>query len=185
MSKNNRMNKLSLIVLAVLWFFSSCVSDSENDQIIFQRNLEQIEKYISENNIPSKKQFNDPATGIRIYWQETSGIGNMPSVGDTLRVDYVGKLLNNFVFDTSVDSVARSNNIFNPNRTYEPFKMLFGITGLIVGFEFALSKMDEGDIATVIFPSLYGYGSRPQNEIPANSPLVFQINLVEVVRKDD
>jgi FKBP-type peptidyl-prolyl cis-trans isomerase len=185
MFKNNRMNRISLIVLAIIGVFSSCVSDSENDQVIFQRNLEQIEKYISENNIPSKKEFNDPATGIRIYWQETSVSGNLPAVSDTLRVDYVGKLLNNFVFDTSVDSVARANNMYNPNRTYEPFKMIFGVTGLIIGFEFALSKMEEGDIATVIFPSLYGYGSRPQNNIPANSPLVFQINLVEVEKKDE
>lgn len=179
------MNRLSLIVLAVLGFFSSCVSDSENDQVIFQRNLEQIEKYISENNIPAVKEFIDPATGIRIFWQETSGSGNIPAIGDTISVDYVGKLLNNFVFDTSVDSVARANNMFNPNRTYEPFKMIFGVTGLIIGFEFALSRMEEGDIATVIFPSLYGYGSRPQNDIPANSPLVFQINLLQVPIKDE
>jgi FKBP-type peptidyl-prolyl cis-trans isomerase FklB len=185
MSKNNRMNKLGLIFLAVLGFFSSCVSDSENDQVIFQRNLEQIEKYISENDIPSVKEFNDPATGIRIYWQETSASGNSPAIGDSLRVDYVGKLLNNFVFDTSVDSVARANNMFNPNRTYGPFKMVFGVTSLIVGFDFALSKMEEGDIATVIFPSIYGYGSRDQNDIPANSPLVFQINLVQVQIKDE
>lgn len=179
------MNRLSLIVLAILGFFSSCVSDSENDQVIFQKNLEEIEKYIAENNIPSVKEFIDPATGIRIFWQESSASGNIPVVGDTLKVDYVGKLLNNFVFDTSVDSVARANNMLNPNRTYEPFQMILGVTSLIIGFEFAISKMDEGDIATVIFPSLYGYGSQPQNDIPANSPLVFQINLVEVERKDE
>lgn len=179
------MNKLSLIALVVVGFFSSCVSDSENDQVIFQRNLEEIERYLSENNIPSVKEFNDPATGIRIFWQEASASGNSPALRDTISVDYVGKLLNNFVFDTSVDSVARANNIFNPNRTYEPFRMVFGVTGLIVGFEFALSRMEEGDLATVIFPALYGYGSRPQNEIPANSPLVFQINLLEVPEKDE
>ena len=177
------MKRLSVIVFSIALLFSSCISDSENDQIIFQRNLDDIEKYVANNPITSVKEFNDPSTGIRIYWQELSGSGELAAIGDTLWVDYTGKLLNKFVFDTSIDSVARQNNIFNPNRDYEPFVMLFGLTGLIAGFEFALSKMEEGDIATVLMPSLYGYGGQGQGSIPANAPLLFEINLLELRRK--
>ncbi|WP_194975486.1 FKBP-type peptidyl-prolyl cis-trans isomerase [Aquiflexum lacus] len=178
------MKRLSLVLFSIIIAFSSCISDSENDQIIFERNLVDIENYLADNPITSVKEFNDPTTGIRILWQEVSESGELANIGDTLWVDYSGKLLNNFVFDTSVDSVARQNNIFNPNRDYEPFVMLYGLTGLIVGFEFALSKMEEGDIATVLMPSLYGYGGQGQGSIPPNAPLLFELNLLELRRKD-
>lgn len=178
------MNRLSLVVLAVLLFFSSCVSDSENANVIFQRNLEDIEKYVSQNNIPSVKEFIDPDSGIRIYWQETSESGILPNVGDSLFVDYVGKLLDNYVFDTSVDSVARANNMFNPNRDYEPLEMVFGIGQMIFGFEFAMSKMEKGDIATVLMPSTYAYGPSGRGSIPPNAPLLFELNLVELKPKE-
>jgi hypothetical protein len=183
MYKNKIMKRLSVVVFSIVLALSSCISDRENDQVIFQRNLVDIEKYVTDNQIVSVKEFKDPSTGIRIYWQELSGSGKLAVLGDTLWVDYTGKLLNNFVFDTSIDSVARQNYIFNPNRDYEPFVMLFGLTRLIVGFEFALSKMEEGDIATVLMPSLYGYGGQGQGSIPPNAPLLFEINLLEIRRK--
>jgi FKBP-type peptidyl-prolyl cis-trans isomerase len=183
MYKNKIMKRLGVIVFSIALAFSSCISDRENDQIIFQRNLDEIEKYVAENPISGVKEFVDPGTGIRIYWKELSGSGELPEVGDTLFVDYTGKFLDNFVFDTSVDSVARQNNMHNPNRNYEPFPMLFGFGAVIVGFEFALSKMEEGDIATVLMPSLYGYGAQGQGSIPPHTPLLFQLNLVDLRRK--
>jgi FKBP-type peptidyl-prolyl cis-trans isomerase len=177
------MKRLSLIAFSIALGFSSCISDSENDQIIFQRNLVDIEKYVEDNPINSVKELIDPATGIRIYWQELSESGELAAIGDTLWVDYTGRLLNKFVFDTSIDSVARQNNIFNPNRDYEPFVMLFGLTSLIPGFQFALSYMEEGDIATVLMPSLYGYGGQGQGSIPPHAPLLFEINMLELRRK--
>ncbi|WP_373497562.1 FKBP-type peptidyl-prolyl cis-trans isomerase [Aquiflexum sp.] len=178
------MKRLSVIVFSIALLLSSCISDSENDEILFQRNLVDIENYLADNPITSVKDFIDPATGIRIYWQELSGSGELAAIGDTLWVDYTGKLLDDFVFDTSIDSVARQNNMFNPNRDYEPFVMLFGLTDLILGFEFALSKMEEGDIATAFFPARYAYGSRGQGSIPPNAPLIFEMNLLELRRKD-
>lgn len=177
------MKRLSILLFSIIIAFSSCISDKENDQIIFQRNLDDIEKYVANNPITSVKEFNDPTTGIRIYWQEVSESGELPAIGDTLWVDYSGKLLNNFVFDTSIDSVARQNNMLDPNRDYEPFLMLYGLTGVIVGFEFALSKMEEGDIATVFMPAIYGYGAQGQGSIPPHAPLIFDLNLVELRRK--
>lgn len=177
------MKRLGLIVFSIALVFTSCVSDSENDQIIFQRNLVDIEKYVENNPITSVKELIDPATGIRIYWQELSGSGELAEIADTLWVDYTGRLLNNFIFDTSIDSVARQNNIFNPNRDYEPFVMLFGLTSLIPGFQFALSYMEEGDIVTVLMPSLYGYGGQGQGSIPPHAPLLFEVNMMKLRRK--
>jgi FKBP-type peptidyl-prolyl cis-trans isomerase len=174
------MKNLSIGILLLLILFSGCVSDEENNQIIFERDLQKIEEYLVQNPIASVKKLEDPATGIRILWQEVSESGKSPVALDTIVVDYVGKLLNNFVFDTSLESVAKDKNIFNPNRTYEPLQFLFGISDVIAGFEFAIFNMEEGDKATVIMPSLYGYGTFEQSGIPRNSPLIFELDLIQI-----
>ncbi|MDO9552701.1 FKBP-type peptidyl-prolyl cis-trans isomerase [Rhodonellum sp.] len=174
------MNKFSVFILLATVLFSGCVSEEENTQIIFERDLKNIELYLSENAIPSVKEFKDPASGLVLIWQEVSASGKLPVVGDTLKVDYVGKLSNNKVFDTSLESVAKDNDLFNANRVYAPLELLFGYGQVIPGFEYALSKMEMGDKATVIIPSIYGYGSQPVSSIPKNSILIFEIDLVGV-----
>jgi FKBP-type peptidyl-prolyl cis-trans isomerase FklB len=100
--------------------------------------------------------------------------------GDTVRVDYTGRLLNDQIFDTSIEQVAKDNGIFNNTRKYEPLKFRPGFNFAIVGFEFAISLMREGEKATVIFPSRLGYGSQPSGAVPANAPLIFEIDLLKV-----
>lgn len=175
------MRKLSFVVVVVLLVFAGCISDEANLELLLDRDKQAIENYLQENLIPSVKEFVDEPTGVRVIWQELSESGIKPEVGDTLFVNYTGKLLNNNIFDTSIESIARDNNIFNSNRTYEPLGLLFGFGQVILGFEFALSVMEEGDKATTIFPSLYGYGSDDTNpDIPKNSPLIFELELVRI-----
>ena len=40
--------------------------------------------------------------------------------------------------------------------------------------------MEKGDKATVFIPSIFGYGKNSSGEIPLNSPLIFELNLVDV-----
>ncbi|RZS95285.1 FKBP-type peptidyl-prolyl cis-trans isomerase [Cecembia calidifontis] len=179
------MKYLSIGILALSVWLSSCISDSENAQIIFERDKQKIEEFVRENPIPSVKEFSDPALGIRIFWQEVSNSGRKAFLGDTVVVDYVGKLLNGNVFDTSIESVARANNIFFPNRPYEPFRFAFGYESVIQGFLFGISQMEEGDKATVIMPSLYGYGRQASQGIPSNSILMFELDYIQLITPED
>lgn len=174
------MRKLSVFVFAIVGLLTGCVSDDENMQIIFERDLAEIEKYVNANPIPSVKELIDNGTGIRIYWTSVSNSGNKADVSDTVSVNYTGKLLDNRVFDTSVESVARANSIFVSSRKYEPLRYPIGFGFTLPGFEYAILKMEQGDKATVIMPSLYAYGSEAVGSIPKNSPLVFELDLVEV-----
>lgn len=174
------MRKLSVFVFAIVGLLAGCVSDDENMQIIFERDVAEIGKYVNENPIPSVKELIDNGTGIRIYWTSVSNSGNKAEVSDTISVNYTGKLLDNRVFDTSIESVARANSIFVSSRKYEPLRYPIGFGFTIPGFEFAILKMEQGDKATVIMPSLYGYGNSEQGGIPKNSPLIFEIELIEV-----
>jgi FKBP-type peptidyl-prolyl cis-trans isomerase len=173
------MKRVSALLLVVL-IFSGCVSDEENAQILLERDIQKIQTYVTQNPIASVKDAIDGGTGIRMYWTELSGSGHKVALGDTVLVNYTGKLLDNMVFDSSIESIARANNLFNANRKYEPYKFIVGRRMVIPGFEFGVFNMEKGDKAIIIMPSLYGYGSNGEGRIPPNSPLIFELELVDI-----
>jgi len=127
------------------------------------------------------KEYSEPIEGFYMFWQvSVKPERNALLRGDTVKVDYTGKTLNNKIFDTSKEQVAKDNGIFNSNRVYQPLRYPIGRGFTITGFEFALSMMHPGEKATVVFPSRLGYGTQASGDIPANSPLVFELDLLEV-----
>lgn len=165
--------------IALVVLLGSCISDEENADALFQQDLQKIETYIQ--NFPTEymKRETIEGTGIELLFTEVVEEGQVAVVRDTLAVDYTGMLLDGTVFDTSIEQVARDNNLFNESRTYEPFRLILGVTGVIPGWNGALSLMKEGEKAVAIIPSAYAYGSQAPGSIPANSVLVFEIDLIE------
>lgn len=93
--------------------------------------------------------------------------------GDCVDVNYVGKFASNgTIFDTSYESVAKENGIYDENRTYEPLRIFVDTTGdkekpngyenysssMITGFLKGLKGMKEGETKTVTIPPEEGYG---------------------------
>lgn len=74
------MKKFIFGIFTSVFLLSGCISESENQQVIFDRDLQAIEDYIQRNPIASVKEFVDPGLGIRIYWQEVSESGDRKSV---------------------------------------------------------------------------------------------------------
>jgi FKBP-type peptidyl-prolyl cis-trans isomerase FklB len=168
---------LSIGILSIF----SCIDPDQTQEVILERDKEAIEKYLKDNTIPTVKEYSEPIEGFYMFWQvsikeEINGI----SRGDTVVVNYTGKTLDNKVFDTSVEQVAKDKGIYSPTRKYEPLKYPIGLGLTISGFEFAVSKMFTGEKATVIFPSRLGYGSQGAGSIPPNSPMIFELELVSV-----
>jgi FKBP-type peptidyl-prolyl cis-trans isomerase len=160
----------------------SCIDPDQTEEVIFVENKEAIEKYLLENPLTGVKEYKEVDEGVYMFWS-VSVDPNMNSIKslDTVKVDYTGKLLNNKVFDSSIEQVAKDNGVFNSTRKYEPLKFPIGTgRGAIIGFEFALSLMRPGEKATVIFPSRLGYGSQGTDNIPPKSPLIFELSLIEV-----
>lgn len=175
-----RLFPLLFVMLGMLSIFS-CINPDETQDAILIRDKEAIEKYLKDNPISSVKEYSEPIEGFYIFWQvSVKEERNTLFRGDTVSVNYVGKTLDNKIFDTSIEQVARNNNIFSTGRNYQPLKYPIGLGFTISGFEFALSMMFPGEKATVIFPSRLGYGSQSNGTIPANSPLIFELDLVEV-----
>ena len=159
----------------------SCVDADQTQEAILVRDKEAIEKFLQENPIASVKEYSEPIEGFYMFWQvSTKPERNSMSRGDTVTVNYTGKMLNKKIFDTSIEQVAKDNDIFTSKRKYEPLRFVNGYGEFLDGFEFAISLMHPGEKATVIFPSILGYGTRSNGAIPANSPLIFELDLVQV-----
>lgn len=171
-----------LFLVSILSF--SCIDKSQTVDALFDKDVKAIAKYVEESDMVNVKEFIDPVTGVSVIWQEVSNSGVKVTRGDTIATDYIGKLLNDVVFDTSIEAIAKENNIFNSQRRYVPLRFRTSIQNfqpvVIPGFEYGLIQLERGDKATIILPSEQGYGNNPPAGIPLNAPLVFVVDLMEV-----
>jgi len=95
-----------------------------------------------------------PATGLR------------PQLTDEVKVHYEGKLPDSQVFDSSYERGA-------------PAAM--PLRGLIPGWQEALQLMRPGDEWILYVPSNLGYGDQGAGQIPPGAPLIFRIELIDVL----
>lgn len=87
--------------------------------------------------------------------------------GDTVRVNYTGKLADGKVFDSS------------KNEGRQPLEFTFGMGQLIPGFEAAIEGKEPGESVTVVIPPENAYGqidpelifTVPKAQVPENIPL--------------
>jgi peptidylprolyl isomerase len=96
------------------------------------------------------------------------GKGPMPKVGQTISVLYTGKLRNGKVFD----STASHNN--------EPFETPIGVGEVIKGWDEGMLTMRVGGKRRLTIPPSLGYGASAQGPIPANSTLIFDVELLAI-----
>ncbi len=96
------------------------------------------------------------------------GHGPSPRMGQTVIVDYVGKLTNGKVFDASR----------NHGGTF-PFTI--GVGQVIRGWDEGVMTMKVGGERTLIIPPSLGYGAAGAGgAIPPNATLIFDVKLLGV-----
>lgn len=89
-----------------------------------------------------------------------SGCVNQKTVktGDRISVDYIGNLPDGKVFDTSIEKVARENNLFTPGREYKPLKFTVGKGEVIKGLDDGVVGMKVGETKTLTILPENAYG---------------------------
>lgn len=116
-----------------------------------------------------------------------SSNGKKPINDATVYVHYSGFLEDGSLFQSSIEDVSKTFGTFDQKQAdqngYAPFPFKAGSkTGLIPGFLEGLNMMAIGDKMTMFIPSKIGYGNRAMgNAIPANSNLIFEVELMETV----
>ena len=100
---------------------------------------------------------------------EIVGTGATAVAGDSVTVNYVGSLTNGTVFDASANHGATG------------FTFNLGAGQVIKGWDEGIVGMKEGGKRKLIIPASLAYGSQAVgNIIPANSALIFEVELLKV-----
>jgi FKBP-type peptidyl-prolyl cis-trans isomerase len=100
-----------------------------------------------------------------VYREILSGDGAQPTKDSTVKVKYVGKLRNGWVFDSSQQ---RGTPLETP------------LTGVISCWSEAIPMMKVGGKAAITCPPGLAYGDGGTHTIPPGSALTFDVELLEV-----
>lgn len=146
-------NFLYLILIFVI-FTTSCGKDEHSERADIDDGI--ITEYLSANNLTASKH----ESGL-YYIVLTEGTGGSPNLQHTVVVDYKGYLTDGTVFDESANAIE------------------LHLSQLIVGWQIGLNIMKSGGKSKLFVPSGLGYGDKQVGEIPPNSVLIFDIELVE------
>ena len=105
------------------------------------------------------------ASGLK-YINATVGTGAVAQKGQTAAVHYTLWLYNGTFIETSLNG--------------NPYTLTLGGTNSIKGFDEGITGMRVGGKRRLIVPPSLGYGSTAQGPIPANSTLIFDVELRSV-----
>jgi FKBP-type peptidyl-prolyl cis-trans isomerase FkpA len=151
--------KRVLLFLLVSLMSLHCKKDDDQNQSQTEIDNEIILKYIADNELDAMN------VGSGLYYvNEETGTGENPDPSSTVRVAYRGYFTNGEVFDQSNEA-----------------GISFGLNQVIQGWRMAIPFFKEGGRGKLLIPSELAYGSSPRSGIPANSVLIFDIHLIEVL----
>ena len=110
----------------------------------------------------------------------TAGNGPTPGETDVVFVKYVGKLADGTEFDRSQEVPLPIPGIF-PEGNPLPLEQM------VPGFRDGAMRMQKGGKYTLYIPADQGYGASPPQgaPIPPNSDLVFEVEMIDFMTRDD
>jgi FKBP-type peptidyl-prolyl cis-trans isomerase FklB len=138
---------------------------AETNKVKFKDYIEQNEAFLAKNK--SKAGVTTTTSGLQ-YEVIKMGTGPKPTAQNTVKVHYVGTLIDGTEFDSSI-------------KRNEP--ATFPVTGVIPGWTEALQLMPVGSKFKLYLPASIAYGPTGAGEvIKPYSTLVFEVELLEIVK---
>ena len=131
-----------------------------------EANLKIADEFL-DNNIKENPDIKETPTGLQ-YRVLVEGNGESPKKTDRVKVHYVGKLMNGSEFDSSIERG-------------EPTE--FALNQVIKGWTEGLQLMQVGSKYEFFIHPNIAYGQRARPKIPANSVLIFEVELLDIVSK--
>lgn len=119
------------------------------------------DKYLADNKITAK-----PTPSGLIYIETKKGSGPSPDSSSVVKIHYHGTMLDGTVFDSSVE---RGEPYVTP------------LSNVIRGWIIGVPMMKKGGKAKILVPSNLAYGPYGQGKIPPYAPLVFELELVDIM----
>ncbi|PZR24660.1 MAG: FKBP-type peptidylprolyl isomerase [Citrobacter freundii] len=157
------MKKILALALVFTVLFAGCSKD--DDKCTYDTcglkapdaEIAAVQAHITSKGITAEKH----CSGV-FYTLENAGTGKNPTPCSNILIKYKGYLTDGTVFDQAANPVA------------------FNLGGLINGWRSVLPIVKAGGRIVLYIPPSLGYGSRASGPIPANSIIIFEIDLVDV-----
>ncbi|MCK9453200.1 MAG: FKBP-type peptidyl-prolyl cis-trans isomerase [Bacteroidales bacterium] len=145
------MRTLFFSILVVIMSISAC----KEKQVVNQDDIDKqkIINYLEKNNIQAVE---DPS-GVFYVIGEPGGEAK-PILSSTVTVSYDGRLLDGHRFDKGEFFTSR-------------------LSSLIQGWQIGITLIGEGGKIKLFIPSTLAYGNKSRPGIPANSVLIFDVDL--------
>lgn len=102
-----------------------------------------------------------------VRWRRIGGDGKgtHPKISDVVLVHYSGKLTNGTEFDSSYK---------------REWPLIIPVAAAVQGWQTVVPEMGVGDTIEAVIPAAVGYGPNEAGDIPANSTLIFKIQLLGI-----
>ncbi|MCX6736715.1 MAG: FKBP-type peptidyl-prolyl cis-trans isomerase [Candidatus Parcubacteria bacterium] len=157
-----------VLLVALIFVFSKLNNKVQTQNPIKTENLpaaisKEVTKEVVKEEVPVVKKVDLQITDLR------AGTGEAVKAGDRISVNYLGTFENGQKFDSSYDRNA-------------PFQFNLGKGEVIAGWDQGLVDMKVGGKRKLVIPPELGYGSTTRGSIPANSVLIFEVELLEVIK---
>ena len=157
------MRKLVLLAGLFIVVLAACKKDKEEVYDAgpqLTKDMAIIKHYLDSTGLPATMD----SSGI--YYNiiaRGNGVDSIKFFGSKFKALYTGRLLDGTVFD-STGTTARQ----------------FQYNNVILGWQFALQRLYKGGKMKLYLPSLYGYGRQAYSGIPANSVLIFDMEITDI-----
>ena len=136
--------------------------EKEDLKVQREEDLNLIQNY-TQANLDTSKSVLKTKSGIH-YFFDREGQGQFPQEGDTVRIKYIGKLLDGTIYDQSVETTEFLLDNLDPD-----------------GLKESIALMKVGSKGTFILPSELAFGLKGMGSvIPPNTVLVFDVELIEI-----
>ncbi len=153
----------AFFIVPGLWPFQSSAPANTTDQATTTADITTTQT-TTNTTMPTEQ----PATQLSMK-DEILGTGAIAAVGDSVTVNYVGSLTNGTVFDASA------------NHGTTGFTFTLGAGQVIKGWDQGIVGMKVGGKRILVIPPSLAYGDQAVGGvIPANSTLLFEVELLKV-----
>jgi len=172
--KSERVIRLVIIATGLFLGITACTTVDEAEYIATENRYFDL---FMNANYPDLQ----PLESGLYYINEKEGTGISADSGDYVLLNYVAWLLpSKTIFDTYVESIAEDNDLYTDVVLYGPLKYEHG--NEIPGLKEGVSLMKEGGVSTLIFKSELGYGSSGYGDVDPYTSLMYDIELVKVIK---
>ena len=182
---------IPIILLLSLSLCCFCTKEDEKNQLAQQE--KRIDEFIKSDTADAYRKNRDTVIVVtnkretnRIVWNPQSGNDTL-APGDIAVFAYIGYIFQSgrgTIFATNVPEIVEEG-LWPLSALPDDYgKNTVGTGYYIRGLDAGLTGMRVGEYAYIIFTSQYGYGNKEISTIPKMSPLMFEVEIIDIVRKE-